>query len=217
MKFAIFLSGCGQLDGSETHEVILTLLSLSQNNIEYDSYSIDTNFEPINHITQEKDIANNRNCLIESARLVRGKVKDIKLLNPSEYDALIFPGGSGAITHLSEWDLINNNLRIEKMVQQKAMLFAKNHKPIGFICIAPIIASCLYTNPRITLGNDPNIIEKAKKLGVIHEECTATDIVTDLINNIVSTPANMVRADISEIYIGIKNLVYKLKELSQKP
>ena len=29
MKFAIILAGCGQHDGSETHEVVLTLFSLA--------------------------------------------------------------------------------------------------------------------------------------------------------------------------------------------
>ena len=41
MKFALFLSGCGQHDGSETHEVILTLLSLAQENIEWMAFAPD--------------------------------------------------------------------------------------------------------------------------------------------------------------------------------
>lgn len=31
---AVILSGCGVLDGSEIHESVLTILSLSQNNVE---------------------------------------------------------------------------------------------------------------------------------------------------------------------------------------
>lgn len=36
-QFAIILSGCGQHDGSETHEVVLTLLSLAQENAQWNA------------------------------------------------------------------------------------------------------------------------------------------------------------------------------------
>ena len=40
-KFAVVLAGCGQHDGSETHETILTLLALAKENVAWDAFAPD--------------------------------------------------------------------------------------------------------------------------------------------------------------------------------
>ena len=44
-----------------------------------------------------------RNVLTESARIARGNVKDLSILNASDYDAIIIPGGFGAAKNLSNF------------------------------------------------------------------------------------------------------------------
>ncbi len=77
-KIAVLLSGCGVMDGSEIHEAVLTLLALDKEGIEYicSAPNKDQN-QVINHITNQSQ-NEKRNMLIESARIARGKIKDIK-------------------------------------------------------------------------------------------------------------------------------------------
>lgn len=52
-------------------------------------------YHVINHLTGE--VSNEtRNVLVESARIARGNIKDIKELKAKDFDALILPGGFGA-------------------------------------------------------------------------------------------------------------------------
>lgn len=49
----------------------------------------------INHLTGE-EMPESRNVLVESARIARGEVKDIREAKAADFDALIVPGGFGA-------------------------------------------------------------------------------------------------------------------------
>ena len=74
MKFAVILSGCGQHDGSETHEVITTLLSIEQENHEWYTYAPDrTQAHVINHLNNDEEPLESRRILLESARLARAE------------------------------------------------------------------------------------------------------------------------------------------------
>ena len=51
--------------------------------------------------TKGSEMNEKRNVLIESARIARGNVKDLKDLNASDFDTLLIPGGFGAAKNLS--------------------------------------------------------------------------------------------------------------------
>ena len=54
MKTAVLLSGSGVYDGSEIHEAVLTLLALSQNNLEYVCVAPDIKqYHVVNHLSGE--------------------------------------------------------------------------------------------------------------------------------------------------------------------
>ena len=77
MKVAVLLSGCGVYDGTEIHESVLSLLALSQNNLEYICIAPDIEYHHvINHINGQ-EIDERRNVLIESARISRGEIASI--------------------------------------------------------------------------------------------------------------------------------------------
>lgn len=216
MKFSIVLSGCGQFDGSETHEVVLTLLSLSQNKIEWDAFAPDIEQSQVfNHLKNEIQQDEKRQVLDESARLVRGRVKSITNANISDYDAVIFPGGFGAVSNLCNWGTKGMDFDFNPDVE-KFIIAAKNHnKPMGFICIAPVMIPKIFSKSKLTIGNDPDISKKIELCGATHINCNALDVVVDYQNKVVSTPANMVAKGIDEVYQGIYKLVQALRNLAE--
>ena len=102
-KIAVVLSGCGFLDGAEINESVLTLLAIEEAGCQYQVYApnIDQH-HVINHITG-KETSESRNVLVESSRIVRGKVLPLDDLNSNDFDALILPGGYGVAKNLSDF------------------------------------------------------------------------------------------------------------------
>ncbi|MBW2099964.1 MAG: isoprenoid biosynthesis protein ElbB, partial [Deltaproteobacteria bacterium] len=86
-RVGVLLSGCGVFDGSEIHEAVLSLLMLDRAGAESICMAPDMDqFNVIDHITQSI-MDEKRNVLVESARIARGKIKDLKTINASELDA----------------------------------------------------------------------------------------------------------------------------------
>lgn len=208
INVAILLSGCGHLDGSEISEVILTLLALEKRGVNYESFSPDMNqFHVIDHVTK-KITSEKRNILVESARIVRGKIKSIKECDISNFNALIVPGGLGVIKNLSNFAFEKNNVKLQSDVLKVCRSFIG--KPVGYICIAPALLPIIYgKNIKLTIGTDKNINGIVKKLGGSAINCNFDNIVVDVENKIVSTPAYMLAKNINEAYQGIDKLVEK--------
>ncbi len=102
-KFAVVLSGCGVFDGAEIHEATLTMLAIMKQGATYEIFAPDIpQHHVINHLTgQEMD--ETRNVLVESARIARGKIRNLIEFKPDEIDGLLLPGGFGAAKNLSGW------------------------------------------------------------------------------------------------------------------
>lgn len=102
-KFAIILAGSGVYDGAEIHEATLTMLSIFQQGASYEIFAPDIDqHHVINHLTGE-EMNENRNVLVESARIARGNIKDLKSYNAADFDALILPGGFGVAKSLCDF------------------------------------------------------------------------------------------------------------------
>ncbi len=212
-NIAVILSGCGALDGSEIHESVLTLLALDRAELPYQCLAPNIPQSRVVNMADGKTQENvKRNVLEESARIARGKVKDIALANADEYTAMIFPGGFGAALNLCNFGLSKENYSIQTDVFKFAKTMVEAKKPAGFICIAPVLAPKLYpAGIQITIGNDKATAEILEKLGARHIPCPATDCVVDKVHKLVSTPAYMLARSIKEVATGIDCLV---KELS---
>ncbi len=214
-KVAIILAGCGQKDGSEIQETIAALLVLAQENISWDAFAPNIlQANVVDHLNNVSCASENRNVLIESARLVRGKVQDLKSANLSNYDGIIIPGGVGVITNLCNYYSMGINFTLQADFAKFIMLAAKEKIPTVFICIAPIMIPKIYPNKvQMTIGNDPTIIKQMQSLGAVHAECSAAEIVIDQENNVISTPANMVAKDLNEVYQGVRKAILAQREL----
>lgn len=216
-KIAVILSGCGVYDGAEIHESVITLLRLDQRGAQVQCFAPDiAQLHVINHLTGE-EMPESRNVLVESARIARGKVKDIRDANADEFDALIVPGGFGAAKNLSNFAVEGAGCSVNPQVLELAEAFAEAGKPVGLICISPALAAKIY-GPGVTctIGNDTDTAAALDKMGATHQECSVEDIVEDTARKLVSTPAYMLGKNISEVASGINKLVDRVLELTHE-
>ena len=216
-KIAVILSGCGVYDGAEIHESVITLLRLDQRGAQVQCFAPDiAQLHVINHLTGE-EMPESRNVLVESARIARGDVKDIREANAEDFDALIVPGGFGAAKNLSNFAIEGAACSINPQVLALAEAFVEAGKPLGLICISPALAAKIY-GPGVTctIGNDTDTAAALDKMGAHHQECTVEDIVEDTVRKLVSTPAYMLGKNISEVASGINKLVDRVLELTHE-
>jgi len=215
-KVGVVLSGCGVYDGAEIHEAALTLFFLDREGAEIICMAPNVNqMDVINHIKGES-LAETRNVLIESSRIARGNIKDMKDVKVGDLDALVFPGGFGAAKNLCTFAVkgidCTANPEVERLI--KEMHAAK--KPIGFICIAPVIAARVLGafHPQLTIGTDKETAGAIEKMGGQHIESTVDNAVVDMKNRVVTTPAYMLGPTISKVALGIEKLVHELLRLA---
>ncbi|CRM62109.1 MULTISPECIES: isoprenoid biosynthesis glyoxalase ElbB [Pseudomonas] len=216
-KIAVILSGCGVYDGAEIHESVITLLRLDQRGAQVQCFAPDiAQLHVINHLTGE-EMPESRNVLVESARIARGEIKDIRDANADEFDALIVPGGFGAAKNLSNFAVEGAGCSVNPQVLELAEAFAEAGKPVGLICISPALAAKIY-GPGVTctIGNDTDTAAALDKMGATHQECSVEDIVEDTARKLVSTPAYMLGKSISEVASGINKLVDRVLELTHE-
>ena len=216
-KIAVILSGCGVYDGAEIHESVITLLRLDQRGAKVQCFAPDiAQLHVINHLTGEP-MPETRNVLVESARIARGEIKDIREARVEDFDALIIPGGFGAAKNLSSFATEGAACSVQADVLNLAEAFAEAGKPIGLMCISPAIAAKIYGPGVIcTIGTDADTAAAVSKMGGTHQECEVSEIVEDKARKLVSTPAYMLAQSISEAASGINKMVDRVLELTQK-
>ncbi|MBL7108215.1 MAG: isoprenoid biosynthesis glyoxalase ElbB [Candidatus Cloacimonetes bacterium] len=216
-KIGVVLAGCGVNDGSEIHEATLTLLFLDRANASAIIMAPDIKqMDVVNHQISEAVSSETRDVIVESARIARDAVENIKNISANDLDAVIFPGGFGAAKNLCDFAVKGENLTVNHNVEQLILEMHKAKKPVGFICIAPVIAAKVLGNfhPKITIGNDAGTAQIIEKFGAKHISCSVDDIVFDEENLVVTTPAYMLGPSISYVAKGIKKLVKKVIKLS---
>ena len=215
-KIGVLLSGCGVYDGSEIHEAVLTLLALDRAGAEVVCMAPDMDqLHVINHLTQ-KETDEKRNVLVESARIARGEIKDLKDVRASELDGLIIPGGFGAAKNLSDFAVKGPEAMVQADVKRLLLEMSSAGKPIGALCIAPAtLAKALSDRkPEVTIGNDQGTADAIEAMGGRHRTCAVDMIHLDESNKVVTTPAYMLGPGIKDIAEGIDKLVAKILELA---
>lgn len=206
-KIAVLLSGCGVFDGAEIHEATLSLLAISRQGASYEIFAPDINqHHVINHITGE-EMDETRNVLVESARIARGQIRDLKEFSPSAFDGLLLPGGFGAAKNLSSWAFEGANATVLPEVEEAIKGMVALKKPVGALCISPVILAKVLGKVHLTIGNDEATIEALESLGAIHVQTIHGEVVVDPDYNLVTTPCYMLDATISQVWDGANNLV----------
>ena len=210
-RVGVVLSGCGVNDGAEIHESVITMLALDRAGADmvFMAPNIDQ-LHVINHYTGS-EMDESRNVLMESARIARGKIRDMAEVHASDVDALIFPGGFGVAKNLCDYAMAGTDCSVNPDVKRLATDVHKAGKPIGIICIAPAMFAKIMQGAgdsvEMTIGTDKQTSSDINSMGSNHVSCLVEDIVVDKNNKIVSTPAYMLAQRISEAAEGIEKLI----------
>jgi enhancing lycopene biosynthesis protein 2 len=213
-KVGVILSGCGYLDGSEISEAILTLLALDRAGATVVALAPDVEAAEVrNHYTGEEVRGETRDVLAEAARLVRGKITALGEVSAHDIDALILVGGFGAAKNLCTFanDGVNATINpgVERLVSEVVAL----GKPLGAMCIAPVVVALALRNrananpPILTIGNDAATAAALEAWGARHQVTSVDQICIDEGNGIVSTAAYMLAEGPAEAETGINKLV----------
>ncbi|MFC2086419.1 isoprenoid biosynthesis glyoxalase ElbB [Bacteroidota bacterium] len=212
--FAVILSGCGVFDGAEIHEATLTMYFIAKAGGEYQIFAPDVKqHHVVNHITGE-EMNETRNVMVEAARIARGNIKSLNELKVSDYDAVIFPGGFGAAKNLSTFAFEGKNLTINKDVERVIKETIESKKPLGALCISPIILAKIFNDAKITLGTENGpAAEVAKNMGADYIATTHGEVVIDEKYKIVTSPCYMLDANIAQIGEGAENVIVTMMNM----
>lgn len=210
-KVAVILAGCGTMDGSEINETVTLLLALDQHNIEYQAFAPDAYQAEVWNHASGKRVEERRNMLVEAARIVRGNILPLNKFNADDFDALLFPGGSGAAKNIFTYAYDGINFKVNKEVEKAIRDINAQGKPIGAMCIAPLMVAKVIGNVNVTMGSGE--CRQAKELAMIgckHTETTHGGVAIDKENKIYSTPCFMLDATLKDVYQGAWNLVEEM-------
>jgi len=213
LRFAVILAGCGNKDGAEIHESVLTLLSIDRAGHQYQCFAPDLpQARVINFLTNE-EMPQKRNVLLESARIARSKIKPLSDFNQEDFDILVLPGGSGVAYNLCTFAVDGDRMTVLPQLEACIRAMHTAGKPIGALCISPVIIAHVLKSVSVTFGKDEKINAIFQKSGAKTTNTDARSIVIDEVNKIVTTPCYMLDARIGEISDGIDKLVQQLINL----
>jgi enhancing lycopene biosynthesis protein 2 len=204
-------------DGSEIHEAVLTLLALDKAQAEAVCFAPDIpQRHVVNHLTGKVSENETRNVLVESARIARGSIRNLKDIDTMILDGLIIPGGYGAAKNLSDYAIAGAKCEVLPEVADAITRFLHSEKPVGFLCIAPVIAAKLLgpEGIEVTIGSDRQTAADIEMMGAKHIQAAVDEAIVSPGTKIVSTPAYMLGPGISDVARGIDRLVAKVLELA---
>ncbi len=211
----VVLSGCGFLDGAEIHEATLTLLSLDRRGATVVAMAPNVEqVDVVNH-AQRKPGEGRRIVLQEAARITRGAIRDLTTVDGKELDALVFPGGFGVAKNLCTWAVDGPRMKVNAEVERLIRQLHGQKKPMGFICIAPVLAAkVLGDGVRLTIGNEQETADGIEAMGATHVSHSVEEVEVDQKKRVISTPAYMLGPSIAPVSAGIDRLVSALLEMA---
>ena len=213
-KFALVLAGCGWLDGTEINEAVCLLLALSQHFCEVKCFAPNRpQTHVVNHFAGEQENNEERNILQEAARITRRNIQPIEEFKADDFDALLFSGGYGVAKNLCNYAFKGADMEVQPDVARVILEMHAAKKPIGGMCIAPVMFAKLIPGVCVTLGSDgTSDAANVFKMGGNHVQTEHGDVVADNENLVFTTPAFMLDATLKDIYDGAYNLIDAILE-----
>jgi len=216
-KVAVILSGCGAYDGSEIHESVLTLLALAKSGADVSCIAPDIAQKHVIDHSKGKEMEDeDRNVMVEAARISRGDILPLDNVKADDFDAFIYVGGFGVAKNLSSYAFDGADYDVDPSVVDLIQATHAAGKPQGFMCIAPVLAARALgpKGVQLTIGNDAETAAALESQGAQHINCSVNSIVVDKANRVVTTPAYMLAESITEAESGINQLVEAVLKLS---
>ncbi|MEI6436009.1 MAG: isoprenoid biosynthesis glyoxalase ElbB [Bacteroidota bacterium] len=215
-KFAVILAGCGVYDGAEIQEAVLTLYAIDKAGAAYQCFAPDImQHHVVNHLTGA-ETHEFRNVLTEAARIARGNIQSLAQFNAANFDALIFPGGFGAAKNLCNWAFEGDNCTVSADVENAVNSMFQAGKPIGAMCIAPVILAKLFQGASLTTGQDPASAGFIEKMGNKSVSTNHGEVIVDAEKKLFTTPCYMLDGSISQIAEGTDNIVAEMMKVMMK-
>lgn len=214
-RVAVVLSGCGVNDGAEIHEAVLTLLAIDRQGAEYQCFAPNIPQRDVIDHSTGKEMAPSRNVLVESARIARGKIRDLTSFRATEFDGLIFPGGFGAAKNLSSFAADGADCTVDPSVEAAIRGMREAGKPIGALCIAPVVLAKVLGDVTLTIGNDTGTASAVEEMGATHRNRRHAEVEVDQDALVVTSPCYMLESSISQIADGASNVVKAVLDLAR--
>ncbi|MCR4848092.1 MAG: isoprenoid biosynthesis glyoxalase ElbB [Bacteroidales bacterium] len=208
-KFAVILAGCGHKDGAEINEAVSLLLAIDQHQCEYQCFAPNRpQAEVIDHVAGVPEKNAERNIMTEAARIARGNILPIEQFKAEDYDALFFPGGFGAAKNLCDYAFKGAAMEVKPDVARAILEMHAAKKPIGAMCIAPVMLARLIPGVCVTLGAEGTpVTDEVRSWGANHVQTDHGDVCADNENLVFTTPAFMLDATLKDVYDGAFNMV----------
>lgn len=212
-KIAFILAGCGSLDGSEIHEATCSLLAADQHQCDYACFALNkTQLVVINHLNKQP-MQEQRNILVESGRIARGKVFALEQLQVDDYDILFLVGGFGAAQNNFSYYTDGANYQVDPAITKVVNDFAHARKPICAVCIAPLILAKTLKGVKLTLGNDSGVAKIVNENGNTHVETASGSICIDQEHKVITSPCYMLATNIKTIYDEVYQMIEAAKHM----
>ena len=193
----------------------MTLWAIHRHGAEFQCFAPDIPQHHVLNFITGQEMDESRNVLVESARIARGNIKDLKEYDAEDYDGIIMPGGLGAAKNLSTFAFDGPHCFVNQDVERAVRDTAALGKPIGALCIAPAIIAKILGQVEITIGEDAATEAAIAKMGASHNKTTHGEIVVDRENKVVTTPCYMLDARVDQIGAGAENLVLAMLEMAR--
>ena len=215
-KVGVVLSGCGVFDGTEITEAVAILVALDKRGAEIVCLApAGPQAGVVNHLTKKPD-SHPRNVMEESARIARGKVKDVATVRAADLDALVFPGGFGAAKNLSDFASKGPDCTVHPEVQRLVREMHAAGKPVGLACVAPVLAAKILGqhSPQLTIGTDKGTADAIRSMGGKHVDTDPTGVCIDERNRLVTTPCYMNDVGPWVVFQGAERMVEEVLRMA---
>jgi enhancing lycopene biosynthesis protein 2 len=190
-RIGVVLSGCGGRDGSDVAEALLTLLVIERAGAEAICAAPDVEQAAVvDHLTG-KTTRGARNARVEAARIA-GRVLPLGDLAAAGIDALVIPGGEGAVATLSDYADKHELCQVDQHLALVLRAMLQGRRPMGFVGLSAVLAARVLgpvAGVRVTLGSKGTPAAKhAAVMGADVRPCAAEDVIVDQKARVFTTP-----------------------------
>lgn len=225
MKIGILLSGCGVYDGAEIQEAVLAMLAISEIGAEYVCISVDADQHHVIDHTTGEPTGETRNMLVESARIARGNIRNIRDVTPADLDGLVIPGGFGSAKNFTNWAFEGPDGIILPEVKLLLVNLVNIGKPIAALCVSPVVLAkaledaalktimTIGTNAEASPYDINGFASGLEQTGVETVMKSICEIQVDTENKIITAPCYMMEADLLAVRKNIRSAVEALRDL----
>jgi enhancing lycopene biosynthesis protein 2 len=191
-RIGVVLSGCGQRDGSDVAEALLALLVIERAGAEAVVAAPDVEQKEVVDHLRGRPTRGQRNARLEAARIAGPRVLALGELGVEAIDALVMPGGEGAISTLSDYAEKHELCQVHPDVARLLLGMLQSRRPIGLMGLAALLGARVLgpaAGVRLTLGSKGTPAAKhAAIMGADVRPSTPEDVIVDQKTRVSSTP-----------------------------